>query len=123
MNCLSNAAFKVYVSLLFNKDCYKTEFSPEYLKSITGLCKDTIRKSLDQLIRCGYIEETSFNKLVFNEHRKAPKDKETSNNSKSKKVRMFKYADNIEHYYTFSQLVEEYGYDSAEIIWEDGIDV
>lgn len=64
---LTPAAFKVYVCLLFNADGFKLDFSPEHIKDMTGLCKDTIRKSMTLLELRGYIKTIDFNKYVFSE--------------------------------------------------------
>ena len=69
MNCLTPAAFKVYVCLLFNADGYKLRFSPENIHKITGLCKDTIRKAMKQLEQQGYLESIDFYRYVFRENR------------------------------------------------------
>ena len=122
MNLLSPAAFKVYVCLLFNKDGYKVEFSPEHLKRMTGLCKDTVRKAVGQLINCGYIEELKENKLVFHEERIIPKNYESSD-SLFDKTKIFK-DDNtgLDITVSFRQLVKKIGYEAALEKWEEGCD-
>lgn len=118
MNCLTPAAFKVYVCLLFNKDGYKIEFSPEHLSKLTGLCKDTVRKSIAQLIRCGYIEEQSTTRLVFNEKRAPQPDGGTTN--KYDEIKVIKNWDGFDVISTFRQVEERYGYERAEEIWARG---
>ena len=67
MTDLTPAAFKVYVALLFNADGYRLDFSPEHIKDLTGLCKDTIRKAMTLLELRGYIKEIDFFKYIFSE--------------------------------------------------------
>ena len=64
---LTPAAFKVYICLLFNADGYKLDFSPEHIKNITGLCKDTIRKAMTLLELRGYIKTVDYGKYIFSE--------------------------------------------------------
>ena len=64
---LTPAAFKVYIALLFNADGYNLDFSPEHIKNITGLCKDTIRKAMTLLEIRGYIKTVEFNNYIFSE--------------------------------------------------------
>ena len=64
---LTPAAFKVYIALLFNADGYRLDFSPEHIKDLTGLCKDTIRKAMTLLELRGYIKEIDFFKYIFSE--------------------------------------------------------
>ena len=64
---LTPAAFKVYIALLFNADGYRLDFSPEHIKELTGLCKDTIRKAMTLLELRGYIKEVEFFKYIFSE--------------------------------------------------------
>ena len=64
---LTPAAFKVYIALLFNADGYRLDFSPEHIKDLTGLCKDTIRKAMTLLELRGYIKTLEFNKYIFSE--------------------------------------------------------
>lgn len=120
MNLLSPAAFKVYVCLLFNKDSYKIEFSPEHLRRVTGLCKDTIRKAIGQLMRFGYIEEIRENKLVFRERRIPPKDYKPTE-SLFDKGKTFIDSNGFNVYVSFRHLVEQYGYDVALEKWEEGL--
>lgn len=69
MKSLSPAAFKVYVCLLFNADGYPLDFSPEHIKDLTGLCKDTIRKALNALEREGFLVSDEYPKYRFKENR------------------------------------------------------
>ena len=69
MLVLTPAAFKVYICLLFNIDGYRLWFSPENIKSMTGLCKDTIRKALEQLEQQGYLKRLAFQQYIFRENR------------------------------------------------------
>lgn len=66
---LTPAAFKVYVCLLFNADGFKLRFSPENIRNMTGLCKDTIRKAMTQLEQQGYIISIDWYRYVFRENR------------------------------------------------------
>ena len=68
MLCLTPAAFKVYVCLLFNADGFKLRFSPENIRGMTGLCKDTIRKAMTQLEQRGYLKCIEYCKYVFKEN-------------------------------------------------------
>lgn len=68
MVLLTPAAFKVYVCLLFNADGFKLRFSPENIKKMTGLCKDTIRKAMTQLEQFGYIISIDWYRYVFREN-------------------------------------------------------
>ena len=73
MKVLTPAAFKIYVYLLFNTDGFNLVFSPEHIHQITGLCKDTIRKSLNLLEQRGYIECEDFHKYHFYESYSVPR--------------------------------------------------
>lgn len=69
MKCLTPAAFKVYVCLLFNADGYDLDFSPEHFSDMTGLCRDTVRKSLALLRSEGFLEYEDTSKYKFRENR------------------------------------------------------
>ena len=121
MNVLSPAAFKVYVCLLFNKDSFKIEFSPEHISRLANLCKDTVRKALNQLISAGYIEVKSFNKMEFSE-RRMPQYHSGSMNKYDIR-RKFKNMDGLEYTSGFQEMVRIYGFENAEYMWESGEDV
>lgn len=68
MLLLTPAAFKVYVCLLFNADGFKLRFSPENIRKMTGLCKDTIRKAMTQLELKGYLISIDWYRYIFREN-------------------------------------------------------
>ena len=65
MKTLSGTAFRVYLCLLFNRDQYSTEFSPEYISKIAGMCSASCRKSFKELQESGYIEELEKTHYLF----------------------------------------------------------
>lgn len=67
MNGLSAAEFKVYICLLFNKDQFRLGFSPEHIKDIANVGKDTIRKALNSLEKIGLLEYDGDSKYHFYE--------------------------------------------------------
>lgn len=69
MKSLTPAAFKVYMCLLFNANGYILDFSPEHFSDMTGLCRDTVRKSLALLRSEGFIEYEDTSKYKFRENR------------------------------------------------------
>ena len=69
MVLLTPAAFKVYVCLLFNADGFKVRFSPENIRKMTGLHKDTIRKAMTQLEEKGFVKSIDWYRYVFVENR------------------------------------------------------
>ena len=69
MNTLTPAAFEVYICLLFNTNGYQLRFSPENIRKMTGLCKDTIRKAMAQMEKKGYIVGKDVYNFVFYENR------------------------------------------------------
>jgi len=67
MRLLTAAEFKIYLCLLFNKDGYPLDFSPEHIHNLTGVCKDTIRKALNRLEQLGFLEYDGNSKYDFYE--------------------------------------------------------
>lgn len=49
MRDLTNSAFKVYIYLLENKDNYIIGLSPADIYKNTGVCIDTVRRSICEL--------------------------------------------------------------------------
>ena len=72
MNDLSASAFKVYLCLLFNKNNYSIEFSPEHISKIACICKDSARRAFVQLEQQGYIKEVSEHGYIFRESKWIP---------------------------------------------------
>ena len=75
MKLLTPAEFKVYLCLLFNKEGYSLDFSPEHIHEITGVCKDTIRKALNRLEELGFLEYDGNSKYEFYESYSLPRNK------------------------------------------------
>lgn len=67
MKRLTSSAFKVYVYLLFNKDNYTIEYSPEHISKTTGICKDSARKAFVQLEQLGYLKQIEEHRYIFRE--------------------------------------------------------
>ena len=67
MKTLTGTAFRVYLCLLFNKDKYSLEYSPEHISKIAGMCLPSARKAFKELQECGYIEELDKRHYVFYE--------------------------------------------------------
>ena len=72
MKVLSHAEFKVYLCLLFNKDYFPLDFSPEHIQDIANVGKDTIRKALNTLEKCGYLVYDGESKFDFYEDNTKP---------------------------------------------------
>lgn len=66
MITLSHTGFKVYMSLIFNKNNYCLEYSPKYVSQITGMCLDTARKGLKELQTKGYLIPTDDREKFYN---------------------------------------------------------
>ena len=67
MNKLTASTFKVYLCLLFNKNNYSIEFSPEYNSKIACISKDSARRAFIQLEQEGYIKQVSEHGYIFRE--------------------------------------------------------
>jgi len=65
MQNLSHSGFKVYLALLFNKNYYKIDYSPQYISNITGMCLDTARKGLKELILKRYLVAKNEKETIF----------------------------------------------------------
>ena len=65
MKDLTNAEFKVYLMLMCNANGYEYGFSPAYIKNITGIHEDTIRKAFKTLYLKGYIKELDMRKNMY----------------------------------------------------------
>lgn len=72
MSNLSASTFKVYLCLLFNKNNYTIEFSPEYISKIACVCKDSARRAFIQLEQQGYIKKVSEHGYIFRENKYLP---------------------------------------------------
>lgn len=114
MKRLSHTAFKVYLCLLFNKDQYSTEFSPEHISRIAGMCLDTARKAFKELLQCGYIEMLDNTHYLFFEvaHKKLTL-------KPHEERRVFTDSDTGEiHNLTYKELVSFVG-DDALSMWQE----
>lgn len=115
MNMLSGTAFRVYLCMIFNCDQYSTEFSPEYISSISGMCPASCRKSFKELQENGYIEELDSTHYLFFE---IPKQHFKLNPYEEK--REFVDNDNGEiHILTFKELTAIVGDDNAFSMWKE----
>ena len=65
MQNLSASAFKVYMVLVLNKNGHELDYSPEYIRCITGLCRATASKSLKELQEKGYLILANNSEKLF----------------------------------------------------------
>ena len=113
MKSLTHTAFKVWVCLMFNRDGYTIDFSPAYVAQITGLCLDTARKAMKELIQKNYLIPTNDKETIYNFY-------ETPQ-SKAK----FERREIIDEYtgqiynYTFEELKKIVGVFEARRIWQN----
>ena len=75
MNTLTAAEFKVYMCLLFNRDHFPLDFSPEHIQSMANVSKDTVRKALNSMEKSGFLEYDGDSKYHFYETIGLPKAK------------------------------------------------
>lgn len=109
MKTLSHTGFKVYLSLLFNRDGYCIDFSPAYVSQITSLCLDTARKGLKELIQKNYLVPANDKETIFNFY-------ETPRANGSRMEIVDEYTGQI-YDYSFEELKNDIGLIEASKIW------
>lgn len=113
MNALSPCSFKVYICLLFNKDKYSLDFSPQHIAKISGIHRDTARNAFQELEEKGYLVKLDEKHFIFYE---VPK---ITGLKPYEEKREFVDDDSGEILYlTYKELQEAVGKEDVLFLWE-----
>ena len=114
METLSHTAFKVYLCLLFNKDQYSVEYSPEHISRIAGMTATTARKAFKELEENYFLVRVDDKHFLFYEY-----PKKTLALKPYEEQRDFIDNDTGEVYHlTYKELVEAMGQEDCFSIWK-----
>lgn len=113
MKALTHTAFKVWICLMFNRDGYTIDFSPAYVSQTTGLCLDTARKAMKELIQKNFLIPANEKETIFNFY-ETPQIKMIN----ERREIIDEYTGQI-YNYTFEELKNAVGIFEASRIWKD----
>lgn len=114
MTTLSHTAFKVYLCLLFNKDQYSVEYSPEHISHIAGMTATTARKAFKELEENNFLIRVDDKHFLFYEY---PKKSLSLKPSEEKREFIDDESGEVYHL-TYKELVEIMGNADCLSMWK-----
>ena len=115
---LSASAFKVYIAIILNKSGYTIDYSPEYLRTITGLCRATAKKALVELEEKNFLVKRDDKHFDFFDYPHKPAKK---NVVKEERRRIVDTYTGKVYMLTYNELRQHVSNQEADKLWQEGI--
>lgn len=118
---LKNTAFKVYMYLLTNQNGFYFGLSPQDIANRYGVSIDAVRDAIKQLEEKGYLDKTDEDEYFFYDRLdKKPVElaEEVEINNEKRYFHSKSTGEKVA--YTYKEILDAYGAESARRIWERG---